>query len=116
MLRNAFRTVAAALVAAALFLPLSACASLQPARDGATSQASATVQQAAITICTAYADALQVAAVLRRAGQLSASAVSTIDGVRQRMTPACTSPVTEAGLQSLTAGLGQIVAAMKGGG
>ena len=116
MLRNAFRTVAAAMIAAALFLPLSACASLQPSQPGGVSQVSATVQQSAITICTAYADALQVAAVLRRAGQLSASAISTIDGVRQQMTPACTSPVTEAGLQSLTAGLAQIVAAMKGGG
>ena len=96
-------------------LALSACGSLQPAQPGGVSQASAVTQQTAITVCTAYADALQVAAVLRRAGQLSASAVSTIDGVRRQMTPACTSPVTEAGLQSLTAGLGQLMAAMKGG-
>lgn len=116
-MRKLLRSIGVGLFAAFLAIGvLTACNSLTPAQPGGVSQASTVVQRSAITICTAYADALQVAAVLRRSGSLSTNAVASIERVRPQMTATCTSPVTEAGLQSLTDGLGTILAAMKGGG
>jgi hypothetical protein len=87
----------------------------------ATPAVSASTQNAVITLCTAYSDELQVAATMRRAHLLSASAVSAVETVRAGsssvpgLTAICASPATETALQGLISGLAAIVAAIKGG-
>lgn len=77
--------------------------------------AAATVQRTGITLCDGYADALQVGAILRRNGSLSASQIASVDRIRATMTPLCSSPVTEATLQQISTGVAQILAVFKGG-